>query len=103
MTGRPGRSTAPAGRLGQSLSRHQRSALWPSPDAYGLHVACGPYRNVPPRREGEAWLTRTIDPANSLALIVMCEAILARIAPLARMLSGTRRSAVAVALAGFRN
>jgi len=23
MTGRPGRSTAPAGRIGQSLSRHQ--------------------------------------------------------------------------------
>ena len=31
------------------------------------------------------------------------EAILARIESLARMLSGTRRCAVAVALAGFRN
>ena len=51
---------------------------------------------------GGGWLTRTIDPANSLALIVMREAILARIAPLARILSGTLRCAVAVALAGFK-
>ena len=51
---------------------------------------------------GGGWLTRTTHPANSLALIVVREAILARIESLARMLSGTRRCAVAVALAGFR-
>jgi hypothetical protein len=64
-----------------------------------------PKRAVLTRRGGfgRGWLTRTIDPANSLALIVMCEAILARIASLARVLSGTRRCAVAVALAGFGN
>jgi hypothetical protein len=94
---RPGRSPRT-----ESVST-SRSALWPSPDARGLqHVACSPHRNVPPRRVGGGRLTRTIDPANSLALIEVCEAILARIASLARMLSGTRRCAVAVALAGFK-
>jgi len=50
---------------------------------------------------GRGGLTRTIDPANSLALIVICEAILAGIASLAGILSGTLPGAVAVALAGF--
>jgi hypothetical protein len=48
-------------------------------------------------------LTITLNPANSFALIVMCEAISSRIVSLARMLSSALRCAGAVALAGFRS
>jgi hypothetical protein len=52
---------------------------------------------------GAGELPITVDPANSLALIVMREAILGRICPLARMLSRALRLAGAVALPGFRS
>jgi hypothetical protein len=52
---------------------------------------------------GAVGLLRTATPTSSFALIVMCEAILARIASLARMLSRALRLASAVALPGFRS
>jgi hypothetical protein len=45
----------------------------------------------------------TLNPTNRFALIVMCEAISARIESFARMLSSALRCAGAVTLAGFRS
>ena len=52
---------------------------------------------------GVVGLLKTATPTSSFALIVMCEAILARIASLARMLSRALRLASTIALLGFRS
>jgi hypothetical protein len=52
---------------------------------------------------GGVGLLRTATPTSSFALIVMCEAILARSASLARMLSRALRLASAIASPGFRS
>ena len=52
---------------------------------------------------GGVGLLRTATPTSGFALIVMCEAISARSASLARMLSRALRLASAIALPGFRS
>lgn len=91
-------------RLPREISRCCRQLTSQSSTFSGSTPICWPLIGRARRVGGSRGsLMRTATPTNSFALIEMCEAISARIASLARMLSRTLRQASAIALAGFRN
>src|SRR4029077_8197356 len=85
-----------------AILRRERHAIQSASGDRAWYLRIASLRHMAARCHYLRQLTITLNPTNSFALIVICEAISTRIGSLARMLSGALRCAGAVALVGFR-